>query len=885
MKNFSDPEPPRWATRILRWYCAPHLLEEVEGDLQEEFIYQVGQVGLKRAQLLYVANVLGFIRPFAIKRKPSPDSTPLLHMNMFRHYMTVAFRNLIRQKVFSFINVTGLSLGMVCCLFIFLWVQDEKRVDSFHVHGESLYRIYQTTYAEGEVNGSYATPFVTSSGDFKEALSFAEDLKQAIPGIKHATSYATGYELPWGHPETFQVENKLHKLEGSRASEDFFKMLSYEIVAGDRENALKTINSLAVSRKMAELFFDSPEDAIGKTIRYENKLDFVITAVFEDLPPESSLKFDYLISWETCKTQQIEFASNDWVTFLQLEKNTDVKSIEININRWLKGRRVDVREGVKVELGLQRYGDQYLFSNFINGKPEAGRMDYVNIFSGVAVFILIMACINFMNLATARSIKRAKEIGVRKVIGSSRISLVIQFLGESLLLSLLALIFSVTLTLVLLPAFNIFTGKQITLAVFESSSWLFLTCLLLFTSLAAGSYPALFLSSFKPVTTLKGIVRFTSASIWFRKGLAGFQFVLSIVLLVATIVVSQQTRYVQNRHLGYDRENLIYIRVEGELNPKYAVFKEQAIRMPGIAIVDRSSEAPHAMGFTVIDAIKWEGKPKDAAVGFKPTSVGFDFIKLMNLKVTGGRGFSRAHVTDTAAFMLNEEAVKQMGLKEPIGSWVSAWDKKGNIIGILKDYHMNSLHEPIRPLIVDVKEDLYFGVIIVRTEPGKTDEALASLEKVYKEINPNYPFDYQFVDEEYDKLYRNEQVMAKLSTAFAVLAIMISCLGLLGLVMFSAEQRTKEIGIRKVLGASVSHIVNLLSKDFLKLVIVAFLIAAPVSGYFMYQWLQRFAFKIELSWWIFGLAGGTALLIAILTVCVQAFQSAVANPVESLRSE
>jgi ABC-type antimicrobial peptide transport system permease subunit len=879
------PEPPQWATRLLRWYCAPHLLEEVEGDLREEFIYQVRQVGLIRAQRNYINNVFSFARPITIRRKSSSPSSPFPNMNMYKHYLTVALRNLSRQKVFSFINVTGLSLGMVCCLFIFLWVRDEERIDNFHANGDSLYRLYQTTHADGTVDGSYATPFATSSGDFLEALSFAEDLRHAVPEIKYATSYATGYELPWGHPETFQAGDKLYKFEGSRASEDFFKMLSYKLVAGDPENALKSLNTVAISRKMAEIFFESPEDAIGKSIRYENKLDFVITAVFENLPAESSLKFDFLISWETCKTRQIEFASNDWVTFFLLDGNADVKDTEAKINRWLSSKNIDVREGVKVEVGLQRYGDQYLFSNFVNGKPQAGRMEYVNIFSGVAVFILIMACINFMNLATARSIRRAREIGIRKVIGSSRVSLIVQFLGESLLLSLVGLILSVTLTLLLLPGFNSFTGKQITFSIFESSSWLFLLGLLLFTGVAAGSYPALLLSSFKPVRTLKGIVRFTWASIWLRKGLAGFQFALSIALMVATIVVSQQTGYVQKTHLGYDRENLLYIRVEGELNSKYQTFKEQVSRMPGIAMVDRSSEAPHAMGFTVIDAIKWEGKSADAAVGFKPTSVGFDFLKLMNLKITEGRGFSRTHVTDTAAFMLNEEAVKQMGLKQPIGAWVSAWDKKGHVIGILKDYHINSLHETIKPLIVDVKEDLYFGVIIVRTEPGKTEEALVSLEKIYKEINPNFPFDFQFVDQEYDKLYRNEQVVAKLSTVFAVLAITISCLGLLGLIMFSAEQRTKEIGIRKVLGASVAHIINLLSTDFLKLVVVAFVIAAPISGYFMDKWLQNFAFQIELSWWIFALAGVAALMIALLTVCVQAVQSAVANPVDSLRSE
>jgi putative ABC transport system permease protein len=883
--SFGKPHPPRWATRLLRWYCAPHLIEEVEGDLQEEFDYQLQHAGLQKARLDYIRSVIGFIKPFAIKRKSSSTSTSFLSMNMIKHYLTVAIRNLVRQKAFSCINVVGLALGMICCLFIFLWVQDERRVDNFHAHGKTLYRIYQTTYSDGQANGSYATPYVTTTGDFKEALSFPEDLKQVIPEVKYVTPYATGYELPWGHPETFQIGDKIHKLEGSRAGQDFFKMLSYNLVAGDRENALKELNSLAISRKMAAMFFEKPEDAIGKGIRYENKRDLMITAVFEDLPAESSLKFDYLISWETCKTRDIEFASNDWQTFILLDETADVKDTEMKINQLLKSRNVDFSDGVKVRLGLQRYGDQYLFSNFVNGKPQAGRIQYINIFSGVAIFILIMACINFMNLATARSIKRAKEIGVRKVVGSSRANLIIQFFGESMLLSFLALMLSMTLTFFLLPVFNRFTDKQLTFPLYEPSSWIFLICLLLVTGIAAGSYPALFLSSFKPVRILKGVVRFTAGSIWFRKGLAGLQFVLSIVLLIATIVVSRQTSYVQHTHLGYDRENLIYIRIEGELNPKYAVFKEQALRMPGIAMVDRSSEAPHAMGFTVTGAINWEGKPKDASIGFKPTSVGYDFLKLMNLKIAEGRDFSRAYVTDTSAFMVNEEAVKQMGLKDPIGAWVSAWDKKGHIIGILKNYHTNSLHEPIRPLIVDVKEDLYFGVIIVRMEPGKTTEGLANLEKVYKDINPSYPFAYQFLDKEYEKLYRNEQVMAKLSNVFAVIAIMISCLGLLGLVMFSAEQRTKEIGIRKVLGATITNIIHLLSKDFLKLVIVAFLIAAPLAGYFMHQWLKGFAFQIALSWWIFVVAGGAALFIALLTICFQAIQSAVANPIDSLRSE
>lgn len=893
-----DPKvrPPGWARMLLRYYCAPHLLEEVQGDLDEEFYYQVEKVGARRARLDYIRNVIEFMKPFAIKRKPSPTPSSFINMNLYKHYLTVAIRNVARYKAFSAINITGLALGMTCCLFIFLWVQDERRIDNFHTNGETLYNVYQSVYANGQVSADYSTPFRNREG---RTYLLLDGIRQAVPEIEHIAFYATGYELPWGHPETFQVGDRLHKLEGSRASEDFLTMFSYPVIAGDARTALKDLSSIAISRKMAEMFFDTPENAIGKTMRHENRLDLMVTAVFENVPPQSTVKFDFLINWESHMTGRVEWASGTIRTMMQLSKTADVRAVEDKMNRFVQAQ-LDKKQPFRIQLGLQPYRDQYLVSNFVNGKPDGGRIEYVNIFTGVAIFILIIACINFMNLATARSVKRAKEVGVRKVVGSSRSSLIGQFLGEAIVLSFLSLVLSLALVHLLLPAFNTFTGKQIVSPVTSLSSWLVLAALMLFTGFVAGSYPALFLSSLKPARILKGVMRFSGSALWFRKSLAVFQFVISIVLLIVTVVISRQTSYVQHTHLGYDRENLIYIRVEGELSKydKYMAFKEEASRMPGIAMIDRSSEAPHAMGFVVDDfdgqsetsddndAIKWEGKEKGASVGFKPVSVGFDFLKIMDLKIAEGRDFSRAVSTDSAdAFMVNEEAVKQMGMKDPIGKWISAWKKKGHIIGVLKDYHTHSLHEPIKPLIVDVKEYEYFGVIIARTEPGKTREALASLEQVYKAINPNFPFDYQFLDLEYEKLYRNEEIVAKLSNIFAVLAIMISCLGLLGLVMFAAEQRTKEISIRKVLGATVTNIVTLLSKDFVKLVGISFLIAAPVGGFLMQQWLDGFAYKIDLAWWIFVFAGASALLVALFTVSFQAIAAALTNPVKSLRSE
>lgn len=494
-----------------------------------------------------------------------------------------------------------------------------------------------------------------------------------------------------------------------------------------------------------------------------------------------------------------------------------------------------------------------------------------------------------MNLATARSVKRAKEVGVRKVVGSTRGSLVGQFFGESLVFSFLAMLLSVVLVLSLLPAFNTFTGKQLGFPLVHRSFWIALGCLSVVTGVLAGSYPALYMSALKPVHILKGTLRFTRGSVWFRKGLTVFQFVLSILLLIVTIVITRQTSYVQNAHLGYDKENMVYIRVEGELSKKnkYLLFKQQALKMPGIAMIDRTTEVPQAMNFVVYDEeITWQGKPKNSTVGVKPASVGFDFVKLMKLQMAEGRDFSPANPTDsTDAFLINEQAAREMNMTRPIGQWVKAWAKRGHIIGVVKDYHTQSLHEPIKPILLDVKEGEYFGVIVARTEPGKTKEALASLAAVYKNINPDYPFVYQFVDQEYKMLYSSELIISTLSIIFAVVAIAISCLGLLGLVMFSAEQRIREFGLRKVLGASLGQLAALFAADFLKLIMIAFIIAAPLGWLAMRRWLQDFAYRIDLSWWIFILAGVCSVAIALFTLSYQAFKTAIANPVKSLRSE
>ncbi|HEY3404097.1 MAG TPA: ABC transporter permease [Ohtaekwangia sp.] len=873
--------PPQLFLRFFRWFCHPTLRDRIEGDLLELYDERVTETGKRKADMAFIRDVLLLFRPGIIKSSNQISSSN--HLIMYKHYLIIAFRNILRNKAFASINVAGLVLGMFCCFMIFLWVRDEKSIDNFHANGENIYGVYQNIIVNGEYNSYHITPF-----KYIDTVRIfpLKDLEQHIPEVEKVAFYHAGYDLPWGHPETFQVGDKAFKLEGSRANEHFLAMFSYPVIIGDRNTALRDVNSLAISHTMAMMFFKSAEDAMGKSIRFENRLDLIVTAVFEDITPQSSLQFDYLISWETQERAGIADASNDFRSYVQLKAGADPVAAEKNISRFLYTNYFN-QDDMNIEVGLQPFGERYLYSNFDDhGRPKSGRMTYVNIFSGVAIFILLIAAVNFMNLATARSIKRAKEVGVRKVVGSSRFYLINQFIGESVLLAFFAFAISILALQLMLPAFNAFTGKHITLPFNEPLYWFILLAVVIATGFIAGSYPALFLSSLRPAQVLKGVVRFTGASVFFRKGLSVFQFSLSILLLIATIVVSLQTDYVKNVNLGYDRENLIYVRIEGELNPKYAAFKAQAEKMPGIKLVDRSSEAPHSMGFVTSDPIQWEGKEKDQVVGFKPASVGFDFVKLMDLKIAEGRGFSRDNATDSAdAFLINETAVKQMNLKDPIGKWISAWKKSGHIIGILKDYHTGSLHEQILPVIIDVKEYEYFGVIIIRTEPGKTTEALTSLEKACNDINPNHPFAYQFVDQEYAKLYENEQLVNKLINISAVLAILISCLGLLGLVMFAAEQRVKEFGIRKVLGASVAHIATLLSQDFIRLVIISFCIAAPLAGLLMYDWLQQFAYRVELSWWIFAVAGGVALFIALLTISYQALRSALMNPVDNLKAE
>jgi putative ABC transport system permease protein len=784
---------------------------------------------------------------------------------MIKNYFKIAWRNLVKSKAHTFINVAGLSVGLACSLLIMLWIQDERSVDGFHANGNQLYQVYERQTTEGKVEATYLTQGL-----------LAEELKQQIPEVQ----YASGMEQH--QPYTFEAENKVLKMDGTFAGADFFRMFSYQLLHGTAETALNTPESIAISRKMAESFYGSAEKAIGKTIRYENKGNLLITAVFENIPANSSQQFDFLRSWKAFIIENkwaATWESTSPATFVQLRADAD----PIKVGNKIKSFINLYNPGSNAELVLQPYVQKYLHSIFKNGQIDGGRIEYVRLYSVVVIFILLIACINFMNLATARSVKRAREIGVRKVIGAQRGALIIQFICEALLLTFISMIVALMLVVLLLPSFNSLTGKQLFLQVEQPTFWIALSSLLAVTGLVAGSYPAFFLSSLNPVRVLKGSLTFSRGATFFRKGLVVFQFTLAIVLIVGTIVIYRQMQYIQTKNLGYNRENLLYIPLEGDLLTKYQLFKGEASRMPGILSVSTMKESPTVITHSSGD-LRWIGKDPDQNKSISDTKVGYDFVKTLKLQLKDGRDFSK-EFADSANFLLNEAAVRKIGYKNPVGMPLWWGDHQGKIVGVLKDFHFNSMYESIEPLFIRLDDNLKWGNIIVRVQAGKTKEAITGLEKICKELNPNFTFNYQFSDREYAKLYNSEQVVSKLSSYFAFLAIFISCLGLLGLAMFIAEQRLKEIGIRKVLGASFSSLFGLLSSEFVVLIIIALLIASPIAWFVMNNWLQHFAYRMPIQWWVFALSGGLIVFIAIATISFQTIKAALVNPVKSLRSE
>jgi putative ABC transport system permease protein len=787
---------------------------------------------------------------------------------MLLNYLKIALRNLWRNKIFSFINIFGLALGMSFSLLIYLWIQDELQVDGFHENNDRLFRMMETQYYDdGKILNTSSCPGL-----------LADALKKEIPEVAKAAM------TTWDINELLSVGEKSNKEKGMYAGADFVEMFSYKVLKGNPKTMLDAPNKIVITEKIAKNYFGN-QNPVGKTMRMNNQQDFQVSGVLRDVPQNSSVKFDFLLPY-------IYFLSqNDWAKdwgnngprcVVMLHAKVDYKKVNAKIKNFLMPKKD--KGDSKIELFLHPYSLGYLYGKFTNGKQDGGRIEYVQVFSLIALFILLIAAINFMNLATARSVKRAKEVGIRKVIGAYRESLVAQFMGEAILTVFLAMILSLLLVEFALPMFNTLTQKKLGLPILAPIFWLKALLFVVILGAFSGSYPALFLSSLQPVKILKGALKFKPSATLFRKGLVVFQFTLSVILIISTLVIYQQTQYIQHKNLGIDRENIIFQWLEGDLVKNFTSYKNELLQMPGIQSITTATQIPIEVGNSTT-GVEWEGKDPKAKILFSNVGVTYDFIKTHSIKLLAGRDFSPEYGTDTSNIIINEAAAKAMNLREPVGKSVTFWGNKGKIIGLMKDFHLQSLHTKIDPLILFHRHTPQWGNILVKTQAGKTKEALASMEKISKKFNPKFPFTYQFIDETFKRQYRSEAIVEQLAFYFAFLGIFISCLGLFGLAMFTAEQRTKEIGIRKVLGASVSSIITLLSQDFLKLVLIATVVAFPIAWWALSGYLQGFAYHIDLSWGVFILAGFLAVCIALFTVIFQAIKASHVNPVEVLKSE
>jgi len=790
---------------------------------------------------------------------------------MFRNYLKSGFRNLKRHKIYSFINIFGLAVGMACAIIILLWIQDELSYDRFHENANDIYRVVEKwQYSSGEMDYNRVTPG-----------PLAPVLKADYPEIILSTRYFGSFEK-W----QLTYDEKSYLSPGGSVDNDFFSIFTFPFVKGNPQTAFPKPHSMVITEDLAKKLFGD-DDPLGEIIHLEQRT-FEITGILENIPRNSHLRFDFLIPCEVFSSYMEAWTNNNCYTYVLLQKNQSHKKLSEKIAGVIQKNSPTSTE----TLYLQPLNQIHLYA--LEG---GGLISYVYIFSALAFFILLIACINFMNLSTARSAKRFKEIGIKKVVGSSRLQLIKQFLSESTLFSLVAFACAVVLVELLLPVINSMLGMQLKMH-FSGGLFLSLAGIAILTGILSGSYPAFFLSSFHPVAVLKGHLSLTpfrqrgtrkdssgfSRGSTFRRILVVTQFSLSILFIVCASVVYNQLHFIKKRELGFNKEHIVHLRMRGELRQKYEAIKNELLKNSNILNVTVTDRTP-VMWSNSTDEVNWEGKRADEKIGIGVRMVDYDYLKTFQMEMAQGRFFSKEFPTDaTEGYIVNEAAVKAMGMKSPLDKRFSMWERDGKIIGVIKDFHTESLHEEIEPFVLLIWPDWY-GWMSVKLKADNISGALGFLENKIKEFVPGYPLEYQFLDEEINNLYKTEQLTGKIIIYITLLALIISCLGLFGLASFTAEQRTKEIGIRKVLGASVSGIVVLLSREFTKWVAIASLIAWPIAYFAMNRWLQNFVYRTSIGWWSFFLAAALALVIALITVSYQAIKAATSNPVDALKYE
>ncbi|MFD0765092.1 ABC transporter permease [Mucilaginibacter lutimaris] len=785
---------------------------------------------------------------------------------MFKNYLKVTWRNLLKNKAFTGINIAGLAVGMASAALILFWVQNEVSYDQFHANKGRIYQMYNRSFFDGKLICWGTTP-----------KPMTKALKMEYPQIEKATHYDNANYL-------FTVGDKHLSLQGEHVDPDFLNIFSFPLVKGNANVALNNMKNIIITEKTAKKLFGDA-DPMGKSIKIDSVDYFTVTGVMKDLPNNTRFSFEYLMPWtyweKLNQGEDKNWGNNSVQTYVMLKPGVT----EAYANKQVKNITRTHSEIKDIDVFMHPITKWRLYSKYENGKIVGGRITIIRLFSIIAGFILLIACINFMNLSTARSEKRANEVGIRKVVGASKTSLVAQFLGESIMIALISGIVALVIIELSLPSFNLLTEKQLYIPFSNPVFWLLVLGFILFTGIVSGSYPALYLSSFAPVKVLKGTFKAARAVFSPRKILVVTQFTFAIVLIISTIIVKQQLDYAQNRDLGYKKDALVYTFMSGNITKNYNLIRNELLTSGAVTGVVKTS-APMTEGWSDSWDYSWQGKPDGAKLDFNMFNVDAGFVKTMNLKLLAGRDIDiKTYPSDSTAILLNEAAVKTMGFKDPIGQIVVNGKTQLKVVGVIKDFILQSPYEPVRPMIVQGPK-YWFSVIHYKLNPQhSTTENLKTVEAIFKKYNSEYPFDYHFVDDEYAKKFADEQRIGTLATLFAGLTIFISCLGLFGLATYMAQNRIKEIGVRKVLGASVMGVTTMLSKDFLALVGISFLIATPVAWYFMHQWLQGYSYRVNISIWVFTIAAFVTTLISIITVSFQAVKAALANPVKSLRSE
>ncbi len=788
---------------------------------------------------------------------------------MIKNFFKIAWRNLLRNKGFSIINISGLAIGMAAAVLILLWIQNELSYDQFHEKKDRIYEAWNKAHFSGKLNCWNTTPKI-----------LARTIEKDIPEIERSV------RVNWGCQLLFTIGDNRLNVNGNMVDTGFFDMFSFPFVKGNPKTALNGDYSLVLTQKAAKKIFGN-EDAMGKVVKVDNKENYTVTGIVKDLPNNTRFNFEYLMNWSYLRRHDGDDSSwgnNSTRTYVLLKENTSFASA----NEKIKGIKVKYdkeEDDAKWEMFLYPSSRWRLYSSFTNGKEDGGLIDFVKLFGIIALFILLIACINFMNLSTARSEKRAKEVGIRKVVGAQKKSLIGQFIGESILLSFLAGVVALCIVVLVLPAFGELTDKKLAIDFGNAYFWMASLGFILLTGILAGSYPAFFLSSFQPVKVLKGTFKAANALITPRKMLVVLQFTFAIILIICTTIVKQQIDHAQNRQSGYNRDNLVYHFLNGDIEKHYMAIKNELLSS-GLATSVTKTSAPLTQGWSDSWGFEWDGKDPNDKTDFDRYCADDKIVKTAGLKLKQGRDFNLAEFpTDSSAMIINESALKTMKFKDPIGKIVKDDGKEYHIVGVVEDFILSSPYHPTKPMIIEGAQG-WFNVMHFKLNPANTTaDNLKKAEAIFKKYNPEYPFEYKFIDEEYANKFKAEQRTGTLAAIFASLAIFISCLGLFGLATYMAENRIKEIGVRKVLGASVAGITTLLSKDFLKLVMISFVLACPVAWWMMHKWLQDYPYHVNIQWTVFAIAALLSFLISVLTVSYQSIKAAIANPVRSLRTE